>query len=60
MGYTDKALLVCVVEKLLQEPDPEFVEHLLQVDFGASVVAPDIRVQVGEDLSVLDVQSAPG
>lgn len=39
MGYTDKALLVCVVEKLLQELDPEFIEHLLQVDLGASVVA---------------------
>lgn len=39
-GYTDKALLVPVIEKLLQELDPEFVEHLLQVDFGASVVAP--------------------
>lgn len=60
MGYTNKALLVCVVEKLLQEPDPEFVEHLLQVGVGASVVAPEIRVQVREDLSVLYVQSPPG
>lgn len=40
MGYTNRALLVSVIEKLLQELDPEFVEHLLQVDFGASVVAP--------------------
>lgn len=40
MSFTYKALLVCVVEKLLQEPDREFIEHLLQVDVGASVVAP--------------------
>lgn len=40
MDDTNKALLVCVVEKLFQELDPEFVEHVLQVDFGTSIVAP--------------------
>ncbi len=52
---TDVILLVCLVEELLQQPGPEFVEHLLQVDIGASVIVPQIRVEVREDLGILGV-----
>lgn len=48
-------LHVCLVEELLQQPGPEFVEHFFQVDIGASVIVPQIRVQVGEDLGILGV-----
>lgn len=51
-------LLVRMLEELLQQPGPELVEHLLQVDVGASVVVPQIRVKVGEDLPVLGVEEA--
>ena len=48
-----------MVEELLQQPGPELVEHLLQVDIGASVVVPQIRVQVREDLGILGIYGAP-
>jgi len=59
VGCTDGILLVCLVEELLQQPGPELVQHLFQVDVGASVVVPQIRVQVREDLGGLEVQQAP-
>lgn len=54
-GCTDEILLVCLVEELLQQLGPEFVQHLFQVDIGASVVVPQIREQVREDLGILGV-----
>lgn len=58
--HTYETRLVRPVEEPLQEPGPEFVEHLLQVDVGASVIVPQICVQVSEDLGILGVQGAPG
>lgn len=54
-GCTYEILLVCLVEELLQQLGPEFVEHLFQVDIGASVIVLQILVQVGEDLGILGV-----
>lgn len=48
-------LFVCLVEEFLQQLGPEFIEHLFQVDIGASVVDPQICVQVREDLGILGV-----
>lgn len=47
-------------EELLQELGPEVVEHLLQVDVGASVVVPQVRVQFREHMGILGVDGAPG
>ena len=58
-GFTYEILLVSLVEELLQQLGPELIEHLFQVDVGASVVVPQIRVQLREDLGVLGVQEAP-
>ncbi len=55
VGCTYGVLLVCLVEELLQKPGPEFVEHLFQVDVGTSVIVPQIRVQVREDMGILGV-----
>lgn len=59
-GRTYETQVVRLVEEPLQELGPEFVEHLLQVDVGASVVVPKICVQVSEDLGIVGVQGAPG
>lgn len=50
-------LFVCLVEEFLQQLGPEFIENLLQVDAGASVVALQIFVQVREDLGILGIYS---
>lgn len=60
IGCTYEVWLVCLGEELFQELGPEFVEHLLQVDVGASVVMPQVCIQVREDLGVLGVHSTPG
>ena len=46
------------LEHALEQPRPEVVEHLLQVDIAARVVALQLREQVLEDLRVLRVQFA--
>lgn len=65
LGVFDHAVqvLVCDVvlgvqqlEEPLQQPCPELVEGLLQVDVGAAVVAAQLAVQVLEHLHVLSVQ----
>lgn len=53
-------LFVCLVEDFLQQLGPEIIEHLFQVDFGASVVAPQLCVQVREDLRILGVYGTEG
>lgn len=40
VGHTDEILLVGLVEELLQQPGPEFIEHFFQVDVGTSIVVP--------------------
>lgn len=48
-------MLVCLGEELLQQPGPEIVEHLFQVDLGALIVEPQIFVQVREEPGILGV-----
>lgn len=52
-------LLVRLEEELLQQLGPEFVEDFFEVDVGASVVVPQIRVELGENLGIQRVQRAP-
>ena len=60
LWFTYDVLLVGLVEQLLQQPGPEVVEGLLQVDVGGSAVAPQLHVQVGEDRGVLGVKQPHG
>ena len=46
------------LEQALQQPCPEVVERLLQVDSGATVVATQVSVQVLEHRGVLGVERA--
>lgn len=46
------------LEQALQQPCPEVVERLLQVDSGATVVATQVSVQVLEHRGVLGVEGA--
>lgn len=60
MSFTYEAWLVCLGEEPFQEPGPEFVEHLLQVDVGASVVMSQVRIEVREDMGILGIHNTPG
>lgn len=60
INCTYEVWLVCLGEELFQELCPEIIEHLLQVNIGASVVMPQVLIQVREDLGVLGVHGTPG
>lgn len=52
----DVVLGVQQLEEPLQQPCPELIEGLFQVDVGATVVAAQLAVQVLEHLHILGVQ----
>lgn len=52
----DVVLGVQQLEEPLQQPCPELIEGLLQVDVGAAVIAAQLAVQVLEHLRILSVQ----
>lgn len=58
MKQTYVVLFVCLVEELLQQLGPEFIQHLFQVDVRSSIILLQIDVEVREELRVVGVHGA--